>query len=442
MFTRILQRVLVTLLAATLAVGFAQKVEIEFWYGLTGRLGELLQAYVDDFNASQDEYVINGGYKGNYDDTMLAAIAASRAGTAPHIVQMFEVGTGTMIEAGDAIMPVYQLFADTGVPFDADIYLPAIKGYYSLPDGRMMSMPFNSSTPIMWVNHDALQAAGLDPETVDLTTWDDVRAVAKQVVDEEAATCGFSFAWPSWTQLENFSAWHNVPLATLSNGMEGLGAELLIDTQLHVRHIQTLMDMQAEGSFTYAGRGSAGDATFVSGECAMIIASSALYARAETEAEFDWSVRMMPYYDDVEGAPQNSIIGGASFWVMTRPGRSLEEYRGVAEFFNFISTVDNAAKWHQDTGYLPIRFGVSEMLEAEGYYDERPGFDLAETQLNLNPPTEVSGGLRLGNMPQIRGVWEEELELALQGTKTAQQAASDALERGNVVLRAFERANR
>jgi sn-glycerol 3-phosphate transport system substrate-binding protein len=443
-FVRFLARPLLALLLVV-SVGStaqAQAVEIEFWHGFTGALGELLEDFVNDFNESQDEYVVVPSYKGTYNETMVAAIAAFRAGNAPHVVQMFEVGTATMMYAGGAIKPVYELFEETGVPFDPEIYIPAIKGYYSLPDGRMMSMPFNSSTPVMWVNNDALRAAGFDPETVPLRTWSDVREVARTVVEEDAANCGLSFAWPTWTQFENFSAIHDVPLATQANGMEGLDAELRVNSDLHVRHIENLVEMQEEGSFTYAGRGNAGDALFPSGECAIVQASSGLLARVKREATFDWSAHMLPYYEDAEGAPLNSIIGGASFWVMQSPNHSDEEYEGVAEFFAFLSTLENAERWHVESGYLPIRYGVYEKLETEGYYEANPGVDTPYLQLTLAEPTENSRGLRLGNMPEIRDIIEEEVELALQGQQSAQQALDTAVERGNAVLRAFERANR
>jgi sn-glycerol 3-phosphate transport system substrate-binding protein len=425
-----------------LLLSFASaRTTVEFWYGLTGPLGELLEQIVDDFNASQDDYHVEASFRGSYPETMVAAIAAYRAGNAPHIVQMFEVGTATMMAAGEAIVPVYELFERTGVEFDPSIYIPAIAGYYSLPDGRMMSMPFNSSTAVMWYNKDAFRAAGLDPESPP-ETWAELREAAKSIVDAGAAPCGFSFSWPTWTQFEQFSAIHDVPLATRANGMEGLDAELMINSELHVRHVQNLIDMQAEGSFTYGGRDNQGDALFPAGECAIHHGSSAMLARVEREAEFEWGMTFLPYYDDVEGAPLNSIIGGASFWAMTAPGRTDEEYRAVAEFFRYISSKEVMRWWHTTSGYLPIIFGIYEELEAEGFYEENPGIDIPYLQLTRAEPTENSRGLRLGNMPEIRNIIQEEVELALQGQQSAQQALDNAVQRGNAVLRAFERANR
>lgn len=419
----------------------AQPVEIDFWHGLSAPLGDLLEGYVADFNASQDKYQINPSYMGGYADTMVAAIAASRAGNAPHIVQMFEVGTATMMAAGPAIKPVYELFEETGVAFDPDIYIPAIKGYYSLPDGSMMSFPFNSSTSSMWINVDMFEAAGLDAD-IDLSTWDQVRAASKQIVDSGVSECGFATSWPTWLQFEQMGALHNEPIATLGNGMGGLGAELTVNSEFFVRHVQNLLDMQAEGSFTYAGRDSAADALFPSAECAIVMGSSAMRARIMREAEFNWDLRRLPYYADVEGAPLNSIIGGASFWVMTAPNRTAEEYTGVAEFFAYLSQPEVVKSWHTDSGYLPITFGIYEELEASGFYAENPGLDIPYLQLTAAEPTENSRGPRLGNMPELRNIIQEELELALQGQQDAQTAMDNAVRRGNVVLRNFERANR
>lgn len=437
-FTFVASAIFFALLATP---ALAQKTEIQFWHGLSQPLGGILEKIAADFNAAQDKYQVNATFKGSYPDTMVAAIAAFRAGNAPHVVQMFEVGTATMMAAREAIKPLHELMREAGVPFDTRAYVPAVRGYYSLPDGRMMSMPFNSSTAVMFYNKDAFRKAGLDPEKPP-RTWAELRAAAQKIRAANAANVGFTAAWPTWTQFEQFSAIHDTPLASKANGMEGMDAVLAVNSPLHVRHVQTLMDMQKEGSFKYGGRDSAADALFPSGEVAIIHASSGLRARIVREAKFNWGVTMLPYYDDVKGAPKNSIIGGASFWTMTAPKRTAEEYRGVVEFFRFISQPDVVAKWHMETGFLPITFGGFERTQTLGYYSKNPGTDIPYRQLTRTEPTENSRGLRLGNMPEIRMVIQEELEKALQGTQTAQQAMDSAVARGNVILRSFERTNR
>ncbi len=431
----------VTAVAAVAPSGAQQKVQVEFWHGLPQPLGGILEKIVADFNASQSQYQVNPSFKGSYPETMVGAIAAFRAGNAPHIVQMFDVGTATMMAARGAVKPVYELMKESGVPFDPNAYVPAVKGYYSLPDGRMVSMPFNSSTTIMFYSKDAFKKAGLDPAKPP-QTWPDLIAAAKKIKAANAAPCAFTTAWPTWAQFEQFSAIHDVPLATKANGMAGLDAELKINSPLHVKHVQALMDMQKEGTFKYGGRDAAGDALFPSGECAIIHASSGLRARIMREAKFEWGAAMLPYWPGTPHAPLNSIIGGASFWVMTSPTRKPEEYKAVAEFFRYISQPDVVAKWHTDTGFLPVTTAGYEKVKASGFYQQNPGTDVPYLQLTRTAPTENSRGLRLGNMPEIRNIIQEELEKAFQGQQTAQQALDNAVQRGNVVLRNFERANR
>jgi len=420
------------------ATGQGQRVTIEFWHGLGQPGGGILEGFATEFNNSQTQYRVNATYKGSYPETMVAAIAAFRAGNAPHIVQMFEVGTATMMAAKGAIKPVYELMKETNTPFDPSIYLPAVRGYYSSADGKMISMPFNSSTTVMFWNKDAFRRAGLNPDTPP-KTWAETRAAAQKIRQANAAPCGFTFAWPTWTQVENFSAIHDVPLATKGNGFEGFDTELTINSDLHVRHLQFLMDMLKEGSFKYGGRDAAGDALFPSGECGIIHGSSGLRGRIVREAKFQWGTAYLPYYEDVKGAPKNSIIGGASFWVMTSPRRTKEDYKAVAEFFRYLSRPEVVAKWHIETGFLPITFPAIQQVQSMGYYDQNPGTDIPYKQLTRTLPSKNSKGLRLGNMPEIRTVIYEEWEKAFQGQQTAKQAMDAAVKRGNDILRRFEK---
>jgi len=430
--------------AAALVPAFAQaqqKVQVDFWHGLTQPLGGILEDVAAGFNASQSKYQVNATFKGSYPETMVAAIAAFRAGNAPHIVQMFEVGTATMMAARTAIKPVYELSKETGVNIDPKNYVGGVRGYYSTTDGRLVSMPFNSSTPITWYNKDVFKKAGLDPEKPP-RTWEETWAAARKIVTSKAATCGYTMAWPTWTQYENFSAIHNVPLATKANGMEGMDAEMKIDSPLHVKHLQNMMDLQKEGVFKYGGRDGRADALFPSGECAIFHGSSGMRARVIREAKFQWGVAMLPYYKGVPGAPKNGIIGGASLWVMTSPKRTTEEYKAVAEFFQYISRPEVDAKWHMDTGYVPITLAGISLASGQGYYIKNPGADVPFRQLTLTEPTKNSMGLRLGNMPEIRVIIQEEMEKSFQGQQTAKAALDSAVKRSNVVLRNFERTNK
>tara|TARA_R110002124_G_scaffold113115_5_gene267400 strand:- start:196 stop:1509 length:1314 start_codon:yes stop_codon:yes gene_type:complete len=414
------------------------QTEIQFWHAFTGRLGELVAAQVEEFNASQDDFTVVGSHKGNYSETLNAGIAAFRAGEQPQILMVFEVGTATMMSAGGAVRPVADVMEASGSEFDPDAYIGAVKGYYTSTDGDMLSLPFNSSTPVLWVNRDMLQEAGIDPDT-DLSTWQNVGGVLDQL-KEAGVECPLTTAWQSWIHLENLSAYHDVPFATKDNGFAGLDTELAFNGEAQVAHISAMGEWAKEGKFFYAGRRNEGGANFRAGDCALFTESSAGYAGIKSEATFDFDVRPLPYWEGVGNAPQNTIIGGASLWVME--GHEAEEYEGVAQFLSFLSSAPIQAKWHQDTGYLPITAAAADATRKAGFYEANPGTDVAVIQMTTNEPTANSKGLRLGSFDQIRGIIDEELEAVWAGDKDAQTALDSAVERGNGLLRRFEQANR
>jgi sn-glycerol 3-phosphate transport system substrate-binding protein len=413
------------------------KTDIPLWHAMGGELGEKLAKMVKTFNDSQSEYNVIPVYKGSYAETLTGAIAAFRAHQQPAIVQVFEVGTATMMAAKGAVYPVYQLMKDTGEPFDPKAYLPAITGYYSDTNGNMLSLPFNSSTPVLYYNKDEFKKAGLPDKAPE--TWPEVEAAAKKL-QASGVACGFTTGWPSWVQIENFSAWHNQPIGTLANGFGGLDTKLTINGPVQVRHIGQLAEWQKSKIFDYGGRESASAPKFYSGECAMYMNSSGAYSAIKANAKgFQFGVGMLPYWPDVKGAPQNSIIGGATLWVLR--GHSPEVYKGVAKFFTYMSSAPVQADWHQFSGYLPITKAAYELTRSQGFYDKNPGTDVAIKQITLHEPTENSKGLRFGYFVQIRDIIEGNLEAVWSGKKTAKQGLDDAVERSNQLLEKFRREN-
>ncbi|HUK10185.1 MAG TPA: sn-glycerol-3-phosphate ABC transporter substrate-binding protein UgpB [Stellaceae bacterium] len=414
----------------------AESIEIQWWHAMGGQLGDKVSQIASDFNKMQSDYKIVPVYKGTYTETLTQAIAAFRAGQQPDIVQVFEVGTATMMAAKGAVYPVYQLMADTGQPFDPKAYLPPVYGYYATSDGKLLSMPFNSSTPVFYWNKDAFQKAGLDPGKGP-KTWPEVAEDSKKLL-AAGFTCGFTSGWQTWIQLENFSAWHNKPFATKENGYGGLDTELVFNGDLQVRHINQLAEWQKEKIFVYGGREDKPNDLFASGQCPMHFGSSGA-AGGFLRAKLNFGIGMLPYWPDVPGAPQNSIIGGATLWVMQ--GKPKDHYKGVAQFFTYISSPEVQADWHQSTGYVPITLAAYELTRKQGFYEKNPGRDIAVLQLTNKPPTENSRGLRLGNFVQIRDVEDEELEAVWSGKKTAKEALDAAVQRGNELLRKFQQAN-
>jgi sn-glycerol 3-phosphate transport system substrate-binding protein len=432
---------LLQLAAVAAAIGVASPAfavtEINWWHAMSGELGRQVEKLAADFNASQSDYKVVPTYKGNYTETVTAAIFAFRSRSQPAIVQVNEIGTATMMAARGAIYPVFELMKDELEPFAPNVYLPAVTGYYADIGGNLLSFPFNSSTPILYYNKDMFRDAGLDPQAPP-KTWPELGAAAKKLRDR-GAVCGFTTSWPSWINIENFSAFHNLPLATKSNGFGGLDAALVFNNPTVVRHVAQLAEWQATKIFDYSGRAQTAEPRFQKGECGIFIGSSATRADIKANSKFEVGYGMMPYWPDVAGAPQNTIIGGATLWVLR--DRPKAEYKGVAKFFSYLSKPEVQAAWHQNTGYLPITRAAFDLSGKQGFYERNPGADISIEQITLKTPTENSRGLRLGSFVLIRDAIDDELEQAFSGKKSAQAAMDSAVERGNKLLRQFERAS-
>jgi sn-glycerol 3-phosphate transport system substrate-binding protein len=429
------------LLGAAAAVALATtpayaQVELQWWHAMTGANNDIIVKLATEFNESQKDYKVVPSYKGSYPDTMNAGIAAFRAGNAPHIMQVFEVGTATMMAATGAVKPVHVLMKEAGEKFDPNAYLAAITGYYSTTKGEMLSFPFNSSSTVMWYNKDAFKKAGLNPDAPP-KTWPEVFDAAKKLKAAGHATCGFTNAWVTWVNVEQMSAWHNVPISTKANGLDGFDAVLNFNGPLHVNHLEKLVELQKDKTYDYSGRTNTGEGRFTSGECPIMLTSSAFFGNVKANAKFDFGAAPMPYYPDQKGAPQNSIIGGASLWVMG--GKKPEEYKGVAKFFAFLSDTDRQVAVHKASGYLPITKAAYAKTKESGYYKDAPYLETPLLELTNKEPTDNSRGVRLGNMVQLRDLWAEEFEAALAGKKSAKEAMDAAVNRGNAMLRQFER---
>lgn len=424
-------------LTTTFTLSAHAVTEVQWWHSMDGALNEWVNDLAKQFNASQSDYKVIPTYKGEYDVSMAAGIAAYRAGNAPDILQVFEVGTATMMYSKGAIKPVAEVMKEGGVKFDPKSYIPAVAGYYTAPNGQMLSFPFNSSTTVFYYNKDAFKAAGLDPEKAP-TTWPEVVSYAAKL-KASGSQCPLSTSWMTWAQLESFSTWHNVAYASKNNGFDGLDARLEFNSPLHVRHFENLSNMSRQGLFVYKGRASKSNSSFTSGECAMWVGSSGSYAGIKKDAKFAFAESALPYYPDVPGAPQNTIVGGASLWVMA--GKPAAHYKGVAAFFDFLSSPQVQSESHMRTGYLPITTAAYELTEKSGFYKNNPGTDVAVNQM-VRKATLKSRGVRLGNLPQIRAIIDEETEQIWAGKKSAKEALDSAVKRGNDLLVKFQSANK
>lgn len=413
----------------------AKPIEIQFWHAQRGPREETLKKIVDLYNKSQTKYQVIASHKGSYDETMNAGIAAYRSNKQPHILQVYEVGTQTMM-LSNAIYPVYNLMKDTGHKIDWKSYLQPVLSYYVSSKGELQSMPFNSSTPIMYYNKDLFKKAGL---TGPPKTWDEVGEYTKKLV-ASGTEYGMTSAWQTWVMIENYSAIHDIPLATKANGFDGLDTELTINNPMVIKHMERLKTWMDDKRFTYEEREYKGpEAAFISGKCAILMDSISAIGALKKNIKFDWDAAPLPVEASMKN-PQNSIIGGASLWVFK--GLPKEEYQGVADFLAFQANEEMQVIWHKETGYFPISIQAYNKCKADGFYKEEPLQEVGILQLTRKDPTVNSRGIRIGSFPQIRDVMNEELEMLWQGKKTAKQALDDAVSRSNEILRQFEKRSK
>lgn len=416
-------------------------IEINMWMGLTGLGGELLTRFGEDFNKTQNEYRVVVSFKGQYPEQRAAAVAAFRAGNPPHIMQMFDAGSGDMMAARNAIVPVSEVFKRAGLPFNAADFIAPARGYYGLPNGDLLSMPFNVSTTVLFYNKDAFRKAGLDPEKPP-RTWPEVVSAAQKVRSTNAAACGYTTTWMAWVMLEQFASRHNIAFGTQGNGRGGLNASLtLANNPVLTKQIQTLIDMQKDKSFDYGGRSNDAAAKFISGECAMLTQSSGGLGAIAQGAKFQFGVGQLPYWPDVKGAPYATTVGGASLWVFNAPNRSEAEFRGIARFLDFLRSDAVMTEWAKATGFLPATNSSFAAMKAEGFFDKNPGRDVPILSLIEGNKGENTNGYRFGRWTEIRDVFHEEMEKALQGRQSAADVLRNTERRGNALLRAFERTS-
>ena len=403
--------------------------ELQWWHAMTGANNEVVDTLAREFNEKQSEYKIVPVFKGTYPETLNAGIAAFRAKQAPAIIQVFDVGTGVMMGAEGAVVPVAEVLEKGGYTFDKSKYLAGIVAYYSKPDGTMLSFPYNSSSPILYYNKDVFEKAGLDVDNPP-KTWPEVWEAARKIKTSGAAECGYTSTWLTWIQTENFAAWNNVSYATHENGLADTNVELKFNAPLFAEHFQSIADLAKEGVFRYGGRTSEAKQLFLSGECGILTESSGGLGDI-VKSGLNYGIGQLPYYEG-EGRPQNTTPGGASLWVFG--GKSDEEYKGIAEFFNFLSQTEIQSRLHQVSGYLPVTMEAYNATKESGFYEKNPGRETPIQQMMGKEPTENSKGVRLVNLPQVRDIMNEEFEAMLAGQQDAKAALDKAVERGNAAI--------
>lgn len=434
--TKILASATVALAVAAAGTASAERIKFEYWYGLTGDLGAVVAETCNRFNAAQDKYEAICVGQDGYDKAVQNTIAAFRARQHPTLLQSFDAGTADLMLSGE-FYPVHKLMADTGMNVDWADYFPGIANYYSSSTGEFFSMPWNSSTPVYYFNKDHFAKAGIAEAPL---TWEGMEK-AFYALRDSGQSCALAYAPSTWIDLEQFSMVHNIPVASNDNGYAGLDTKLLFNTTQHVKHMENIQRWISEGvaKIRTAQSGMNARDSFVSGECSIFFSSIADHNTVHkvAPAGLNWDVQIIPVYEGFQR--HNTVVGGASLWVLS--GKTAAEYEAAAHYLAFLATKEEQQFLLENTGYIPVTRSTYDALLAEGFYSKQPFInrDIAMKSLTYTEPTNLTRGIRLGSFIQIRSEWLNEVQAALAGQKTMQEALDTAASRGNDLLARFAR---
>lgn len=407
------------------------ETEITWWHAMGGALGETVNEIAEKFNASQDDYTITPVFKGTYEETLTAGIAAFRAGEQPNVMQVFDAGAATVIGAKGATVPVQDLLSDNGIDFNIEDYIAGVRYFYADSDGKMIGMPFNSSTPIMYYNMDALAAAGVEPPK----TWEEFQSTTAPAL-KEAGYIPLSQSHLPWIFTENFHSRHNLPFATNNNGYDGTDTQILVNNDAIKAHFTAVSEWKENGMFEWYGTGWGDNQTpFEEGKVAIWLGSSGSFGGlSKKDLPFEFSATLLPYWESVTSEPTQTFIGGASLFAMA--GKSAEENKATAEFFRFLTSPEIQYFWHAETGYVPITNAAYDLAKSDGHYNRAPAAEVGIQQLSL-PGGDNTKGYRMGFYVQIRDVMNREYGRILTGETSVEDAFATIEKEANELLARF-----
>lgn len=402
----------------------AKPVEIVMWYSLAGHLGSEIRKLAGDFNKTQSEYVVKPIYKGEYIESLTSFAAAFSAKQPPAIIQVFELGTDTMLQPKGIIKPVDELMTEQGLHLPKDSFLPVVRALYSRSN-QLLAFPFNISIPVIYYNADALMQIGYSEHSFP-KTWDKMEVLAAQL-KKAGFACAYTSAYPAWIQIESFSALHGLSLVNQQK------ATVIDNNKAIISHLERLKKWQKKHYFEYGGRASDATFLFTSGRCALFSQSSGSYNSLSELVHFRLGVAAMPLDTKISSSRHNNVAGGAALWVGS--GQSAEIYRGVAYFFSYLAQPSVQNRWHQQTGYLPL--GLSGVYASIMSKSKHPILALAQS--DLADSHSIPSQPNLGPQNQVRMINDEALEAVFSGIKSPKQAIDEAEKQANYALLRFSR---
>jgi sn-glycerol 3-phosphate transport system substrate-binding protein len=405
-----------------------EKQIVTFWHSMSGAGQETLNSIVEDFNQSQDKITVNAEFQGTYDEALTKFNAVAGTDSAPTMIQTFEIGTKSMINSGN-IIPI-QEFVDQD-DYDMSGLEKNITNYYSL-DGKFYSMPFNSSTPVMYYNKDAFKAANLDPNKAP-ATYEDIEKAAKSITKSNPEMKGFALQAYGWLW-EQLLANQGALLLNNDNGRTDTPTEIGWNEKEGKSIFNWVKNMVDDG--TFANYGTNGDnmiAGFLAGDVAMFLQSSASARDVIDNAPFEVGIAYLPHPENKER--QGVVIGGASLWMID--GKPKAESQAAWDFMKYLQKTEVQAKWHVGTGYFAINPSAYDEKMVKDAWAEKPQLKVTVDQLQSTKSSYATQGALMDMLPQGRKIMETALETVFNGGdvdkayETAQQQYNEAIEQAN-----------
>ncbi|MCD6267859.1 MAG: ABC transporter substrate-binding protein [Thermotogaceae bacterium] len=416
-----MRKLLIVILLVSAIFAFA-KVKIQFWHAMGGWRIELLQKMAEEFMKQNPDIEVEVQYTGSYRDTLNKLIAAVKAGTPPHVVQIYEIGTQVMID-GDIAIPIEDLIKKDPT-FDIGKFLPQVLNYYRV-NGKLHSMPFNSSNPILYYNKTLFKKAGLDPEKPPRTFEELIEYCRKLTIkDEKGNIVQAGITWPlhSWF-FEQFVALQNAPLVDNDNGRSGRPTKAVFNHEAARRFFRLWYTLSKEGIMinTKKEDWTGARQLFISQKVAMLISSTSdvkLMMDAAKENGFELGTAFLPKPKEAEQG--GVVIGGGSLWIIK--GHPKDEIEAAWKFVKWMAEPEQQVKWHLGTGYFPVRKDAVEELLYKGYYAKYPHHLTALLQLLFSVQTPNTRGAIIGAFPKVRDIIETAIERMINGEMTPEKA--------------------
>lgn len=402
----------------------AEPLEIVFWHSMAGKLGEELTKITHEFNQSQANYTIKPVYKGDYLESLTSFAASFRAKQPPAMIQVFEVGTATMLASSGVIQPIDALMQAQGVLLPKKDFFPAVVAQYSR-NGQLMAMPFNISLPVIFYNADILARFGYDATNFP-TSWDELERLAKQLVTA-GYPCAYASAYPAWVLMESFSSIHDLPM------MHASTANAYQNNAAMIAHLERLARWQRLHYYSYVGRTDEATSLFIGKKCALFSQSSGVSGSLNALVSFRVGMAPMPLDTKVSTVRYRNVVGGAAIWVVA--GQSSRAQQGIAKFLSYLARPNIQKQWHENTGYLPI--GISGVYQETFANHRQPVLTLAQQEWMHTQVAEHFSRQEVQN--SIRHVNEEELEAIFSGMKSAKEAMDVAVSRTRFILARFQK---